>query len=289
MYPILFQVGPLAIRGYGVMLALSFLAGVYLALWRAKQRGLDAARLLNLCLLIVVSSIIGARVLYVIPHWEEFAGHPLDIISPFQSSGDIGLTGLTMYGGVIAAIAASLWSLKRHRLPVWRTTDVFTPSIALGIGITRLGCFLNGCCFGLPSTLPWSVMFPEYSAAGSLFPQTPLHPTQLYSSLYGLALFGVLLAVDRRHQHHEDGFLLALFLMLEPAAHFIVDFFRYYEESMTLTSVGTVSFSVNQGIGFLLFGLGLVLMLRVRARAIARARRPIQSGRRPITAPRRTR
>lgn len=288
MHPILFKFGPLAIRGYGVMLALSFLLGLYLALWRARRREIDPARLLNLCLLIVVSSIIGARVLYVIPHWSEFTGHPLDLISPFQSSGDIGITGLTMYGGFIAAVAVSLWYLRRHRLPTWRTTDVFAPSIALGIGITRIGCFLNGCCFGLPSTLPWAVTFPAYSAAGSLFPQTPLHPAQLYSSLYGLVLFGILLAVDRRD--HSDGFLFALLLTLEPLARFIVDFFRYYETSMTLTSIGSLSISVNQGICLILFGLGLFLMFRLRPRAIPqRARRPAQSGRRPVTATRRVR
>ncbi|MBI4553512.1 MAG: prolipoprotein diacylglyceryl transferase [Candidatus Latescibacteria bacterium] len=288
MHPILFKLGPLAVRSYGVLLALSFLAGVYVALWRARQRGLDPSRLLTMCLLIVASSIVGARVLYVIPHWEEFIGHPFDIISPVQSSGDIGITGLTMYGGVIAALATSIWYLKRHRQPVWRTADACAPSIALGIGLTRIGCFLNGCCFGLPSTLPWAVTFPELSAAGALFPRTPLHPAQLYSSLYGFALFGALLAVDRRDRY--DGFLFALFLMIESVAHFTVDVFRYYEASMTLTTVGAFPISVNQGLCLLLFGMGLFLMLRLRPRRTPqRSRRPARPGRRPTTATRRDR
>lgn len=258
MYPILFEIGPFAVRGYGVMLALSFLVGIYLALHRSEKRGLNVNHMVNLCLITIVFSILGARIMYVIPHWDEFSGHPLDTISPFQSSGSIGLTGLTMYGGFIGAIAASLLYLRRHRLPIWRVTDAFTPSIALGIGITRIGCFLNGCCFGLPSDLPWAARFPFNSTAGAFFPDTPLHPAQLYSSLLGFGLFGVLMVLDRRERF--DGFLFAMLLILEPITRFIVDFFRYYESSMTLATLSGVPMSVNQGISVVLCGLGLFIM-----------------------------
>ena len=155
MYPILFEIGPLTIRTYGLLLAISFMVGIILALRRSRERGLNQNQMINMCLLIMLAGIIGARIMYVIPHWNEFSANPLDIISPFQSSGAIGLTGLTMYGGFIAAILVSVLYLRWNRLSVWKACDAFVPSIALGIGISRVGCFLNGCCFGLPPSLHW--------------------------------------------------------------------------------------------------------------------------------------
>lgn len=283
MFPVFFEFGPLVIRGYGVMLALAFLLGIYLALERAHRRGLNQDHMVNLCLLIIVSSIVGARVLYVVPHWYEFRAHPLDIISPFQSSGGIGITGLTMYGGFIGGIAASVWYLRRKRLPVWKTTDAFAPSIALGIGITRLGCFFNGCCFGMPTDAAWGMVFPINSAAGAMFPDTPLHPAQLYSALLGFTLFGALMVLGRRERY--DGYLFSMLLILEPVTRFTVDFFRYYESSMTIAAIDGVSLSLNQGISIALCGAGLFLFFRLkeeahrrRVRRPARRRRTAEAG-----------
>jgi phosphatidylglycerol:prolipoprotein diacylglycerol transferase len=283
MYPILFEFGPVTIRGYGVMLAISFLLGIYLAIKRAQERGLNQHHMVNLCLLIIVCSLLGARIMYVIPHWEEFRGHVLDIISPFQSSGTVGLTGLTMYGGFIGAVAASLYYLRRHRIPVWKACDAFAPSIALGIGITRIGCFLNGCCFGTPTDLPWGVAFPAYSAAGSFYPETPLHPAQLYNAILGFGLFGLLLRMDRAERF--DGFLFSVLLILEPITRFIVDFFRYYEASMTLTVLDGVPFSVNQGVSLLICGAGFFLFGRLRHRAMRRKVRKTAPSRKGAESP----
>ena len=258
MYPILFELGPLTIRSYGVMLALSFLSGIYLALKRSETRNLNTNQMANMCLLIIVFSIIGARLMYVIPHWDEFKATPLDVISPFQSTGGIGLTGLTMYGGFIGALAASLLYLKRQRIPVLRACDAFAPSIALGIGLTRIGCFLNGCCFGMPTDLPLGVTFPLNSAAGSFYPDAHLHPAQLYNAILGMGMFALLLWSDRKERF--DGFVFSLLLILEPITRFVVDFFRYYESSMTLTSIGGTPLSVNQGISILLCGIGFLLL-----------------------------
>ena len=131
MYPILLEIGPLTIRSYGLLLAVSFILGIILALKRSKQRGLNQNLMTNMCLLIMLGGIIGARIMYVIPHWNEFSANPLDIMSPFQSSGTIGLTGLTMYGGFITAILVSILYLRWHKLSVWKTCDAFAPSIAL--------------------------------------------------------------------------------------------------------------------------------------------------------------
>jgi len=200
----LVRIGPLAIRSYGLMLALSFLLGILFARSRAKKAGVDFQRIMDLTVIVIVASVIGARGLYVVFHLKEFSSNPLDIINPFQGGGDVGIQGLTMYGGVILSILLSLWFLKRHGLPVWKVADVVAPCIALGIFLTRIGCFLNGCCFGTPCDLPWCVVFPAESAAGYFFPDTHIHPTQLYSSLYGLVILGLLLLSERRVQF--DGF-----------------------------------------------------------------------------------
>ncbi len=271
MYPILFEIGPLSVRTYGLLLAVSFLVGIILALRRARARGLNQNKMINMSLLIMLAGIVGARIMYVIPHWNEFSANPLDIISPFQSSGSIGLTGLTMYGGFIAAVLVSILYLRVNGLSVWKACDAFAPSIALGIGISRVGCFMNGCCFGLPTESALGVVFPAFSAAGSFYPDAHLHPAQLYNAVLGFGLFGLLLWLDRKPRF--DGFIFAVLLISEPITRFFVDLFRYYESSMTLGSLGGVALSVNQGISIVLVGMGLLLLGWLRNRAGQRSGR----------------
>lgn len=264
MHPVLFRIGPLAVHSYGLMLALSFLVGTYLATWRGRRLGLAPARMMDLAVYLMLSSAAGARLLYVVPHWEEFSGHPWDVINPFQNGG-VGIGGLTLYGGLISAVVVGIWFARRHRMPVWRVTDTMSPAIALGIFLTRIGCFLNGCCFGKPSSVPWAVVFPRSSAAGSMFPNTPIHPAQLYASFYGLAIFGILLSLERFKRF--DGFTFWSFILLYSVARFGVDFVRYYEESMTLFYMGDVGISLNQGISVGFFVLGWVMLSVLRRKS----------------------
>ena len=271
MHPILFEIGPFTVRTYGLLLAVSFIAGILLALRRSRARGLNQNQMINMSLLIMLAGIVGARIMYVIPHWNEFSANPLDIISPFQSSGSIGLTGLTMYGGFIAAVLVSILYLRVNRLSIWKACDAFAPSIALGIGVSRVGCFMNGCCFGLPTESALGVVFPAFSAAGSFYPDVALHPAQLYNAVLGFGLFGLLMWLDRKPRY--DGFLFAVLLIAEPITRFFVDLFRYYESSMTLGSLGGMALSVNQGISIVLIGLGLLLLGWARNRARQRSSR----------------
>lgn len=271
MHPILFELGPLTVRTYGLLLAVSFIAGILLALRRSRARGLNQNQMINMSLLIMLAGIVGARIMYVIPHWNEFSANPLDIISPFQSSGSIGLTGLTMYGGFISAVLVSILYLRVNRLSIWKACDAFAPSIALGIGVSRVGCFMNGCCFGLPTESALGVVFPAFSAAGSFYPDVPLHPAQLYNAVLGFGLFGLLMWLDRKPRY--DGFLFAVLLIAEPVTRFFVDIFRYYESSMTLGSLGGITLSVNQGISIALCGMGLLLLGWARNRARQRSSR----------------
>ena len=265
MHAVLFKIGPFAIRGYGLMLAIAFFVGIYMALRRSKRVGISSRNIVDLSVYIMISSILGARLFYVVSHWEEFSNRPLDIFNPFQSSGEFGIAGLVFYGGLLAATSVAIWYMRRHRMPVWKVTDVFAPSIALGIFFTRIGCFLNGCCFGTPADLLWGMVFPESSPAGYVFPHTPIHPAQLYSSLYGLAIFGLLLFLERFKRF--DGFTFWVFVLLYAAARFSVDFVRYYEHSMTLFRVIDGPISVNQGISVGLFLLGWMMLFMLRRRA----------------------
>lgn len=260
MHTTLIQIGPFAIRSYGLMLALSFLFGILLARWRAKKVGLDFQRMIDLAVVVIIASILGSRAFYVLFHLNEFSDNPLDIINPFQSSGEVGIHGLSMYGGVILSILSGWWFLKRHRLPVWKVADVIAPSIALGIVLTRIGCFLNGCCFGKPGHLPWCIVFPSDSAAGYFFPETHIHPTQLYASAYGLLIFLALLFLERFKTF--DGFTFWLFILLYAIARSSIDFVRYYEHAMTV-HIGSLAISVNHIVSLGLFLTAIWMLIHL--------------------------
>jgi len=245
MYPILFKLGPFEIRSWGVMFAISCLLGIWFAQRRAKQQGISPNLIMNLALIIISSAIVGSRLFYVAFHWEEFVPNPLDIISPYQSSGEWGIGGLSMTGGIILSVLTSLLYLHHKGGNFWGLADIVSPSFPLGIFFTRIGCFLNGCCFGKPSSLPFAVTFQAQSPAGFVYPHRALHPTQLYSSLYGIGIFLLLLYLERYKRF--SGFTFWLTLGFYCLARLLVDFLRYYEESMVLTKIKGVSFSVNQG------------------------------------------
>ena len=256
MHSKLFQIGPLEIHAYGLTLALSFLLGIYFAMYRAKKQGIDPNNIVDLSVVIVISAILGSRFLYVIFHLEEFKGRWLDTINPFQSSGQIGIAGLTMLGGLVAAVVFSIIFMKIKKMPLLKISDIMVPSVGLGIFITRIGCFFNGCCYGLPTDHSWGMVFPPGSPAGFCFSNQAIHPTQLYSSLYGLLIFALLLIIERYKKF--DGFLLYFFFIFYGISRFVVDFFRYYESSMV---IGGLSISVNQGISIGLVLLGALLLV----------------------------
>lgn len=258
MHPNLFKIGSVEIHSYGLMLAISFLLGIFLAMHRAKRRSIDPNNIMDLAVVIVISAILGARFLYVVFHLEEFRGHWLDTINPFQSGGQVGIAGLTMLGGFLAALLFSIIYLKWKKLPLLKIADVIAPALGIGIFFTRIGCFLNGCCYGTPTTARFGMIFSSESAAGYHFNNIPIHPTQLYSSFYGLVIFLTLLIIERWQKF--DGFLLYCFLVLYGISRFIVDFYRYYEDSMIILSLGNVPISLNQGISVLMILSGVALI-----------------------------
>ena len=177
MHPTLFEVGPLTVYTYGVLLAAAYLAGLKLAMVRAGRRGLDAARILDLGIYIIVSALVGAKLLLLATDFRAFTSDPRELLALVRSGG-------VFYGGLMLAVAVSLWYIRRAKLPLWTTCDAFAPGIALGHVVGRFGCFFAGCCYGRPTTLPWGITFTDPVAAANVGTPlgVPLHPTQLYEA-----------------------------------------------------------------------------------------------------------
>lgn len=265
MHPEIFSLGPLHIRSYGLMLALGFLGGILLAAYRARKAGEDPEHVYNMAVWLVLSSLFGSRLYYIITHYSEFrAGEGYSFFErilvemrnmfwPVGADGQVGLSGLIYYGGLIAATIAAVIYLKYHRLNMVKFLDAMAPGIALGEASTRIGCFLNGCCFGHPTNCALGVVFPPDSVAGSYNPGLPIHPTQLYSSFGALMIVGLILWLERYKRF--NGFSALLFFMLYPIARFIEDFFRFYEDGMQSHGL-----SQNQIISLITFAVAAVLM-----------------------------
>jgi len=184
VYPDILHWGVLHIRSYGLLLAIAFLLGTWLSLREARRLGLDEDRLVTVILVVLVSSVMGARALYVLEHVQEFRREWGSVLAVWQG-------GLTLYGGVVAGTVAGLLTARQLSMPMWTVADALTPALALGTVIGRIGCFLNGCCYGTPTQLPWGVVFPPDSFAGLEFGNATVHPSQLYFALAGLVLFAV--------------------------------------------------------------------------------------------------
>ncbi len=234
MFPTLFKFGPLSIHSYGVLLAFSFLLGIKLASVRAEKAGLDPKRIADLVFYMLLPALLGARLLYVFLNFSQYRDNLWSIVNPFQG-GEIGIGGLVLHGGLVGGLVAVFSYIRIKRMPVLKTLDVLAPTFPLGIFITRIGCFLSGCCYGKPTQLPWGVIFPEHCSAGyyqhhELSLLQPIHPTQLYDSLFGLITFALLLWLEKKYKKF-DGFTTCLMFILYPAFRFINEFFRqFYDE-----------------------------------------------------------
>jgi phosphatidylglycerol:prolipoprotein diacylglycerol transferase len=180
------------------------------------------------------------------------------------------------YGGLIAAIVVCIYQLRKHRLPLWTSGDLFAPGIALGYMVGRLGCLLAGCCYGKPTDVAWAITFTDPVAnlnVGTPL-NVPLHPTQLYESLAGLVIFLVLVVFERRGRAFA-GRTFWLFVLFYSVSRFVIEFFRGDDRGMPLEWLST-----SQLISLILFPLSLVMLWylsrpsRPQTEAPARPRKP---------------
>lgn len=244
---VLARLGEVSIKAYGAALMVGFLAGTYAAIRLGKRRGVPADRLLDLGLVILVGALIGARVGYVLQ-----AGGPLLDIPALMHEG---LGGLSFHGGLLGGLLTASIYIGITKLPYWRVADSATPAVALGYAITRIGCFLNGCCFGREAVgLPWAMTFPFSPDA---YPRLhAVHPTQLYASLMGFAMFGILLLLARGNSLGRAGRLFMALLMLEGVERFVMEIYRYPDPSftggLTLAQIVSIALFVVGALGWFL-------------------------------------
>jgi phosphatidylglycerol:prolipoprotein diacylglycerol transferase len=215
VHPIAFQWGPLTIHWYGVMIALAFLAGLWTATRRARRENISSERIADIVLWLMVGGILGARIVYVTTYWkDEFAGQPLSEIFMIQHG------GLVYYGGLIGAALAGFICIRWKKLPLWKTVDVLAPSCALGNFFGRIGCLLNGCCYGRACNLPWAIRFPPGHPTGGL----PVHPTEIYDALDNFILYLLLAWLFRRKKF--DGEVFATYLIGYAITRTVMEYFR---------------------------------------------------------------
>ena len=268
MFPELFNIGPIPIRSFGVGLGLTFLAGVWYVKRMTARDGKPFDPYLAFAYIMIFGGVIGARLSYVFLHWSDFSGNLTAAINPFQS-GHFGIAGLNLYGGILMAIAGSWVYARISKLNLLEVFDYFAPTVGLGLGISRIGCFLNGCCFGTPTDLPWGVTFPLGSIPTTVFGLQSLHPAQIYSSLYGLALFVTLHFMMKRKRF--TGQLIAVMFMAEAVFRFVIEYVRYYEDAMWFEAFG-LNPTYNQVVSVALLLIGMLIYVVQRKRGLTTPR-----------------
>ena len=263
MYPKLFELGPISIYTYGVLLAAAYLAGLWFATARAKARGLNADRVMDLGIYIIVSALVGAKLLLLVVEFDHYVENPSELWTIVRSGG-------VFYGGLLLAVGVAFWFVRRHHLPLWATCDAFAPGIALGQAVGRIGCLMAGCCYGRPTELPWGITFTNPLAAANV--GTPLgvslHPTQLYESGAALIILAALLLAERRDLGFH-GRTFWSYLLLYSSARFAIEFFRGDPRGTVFDLLST-----SQFVSALLIPLSLVMLV-----ALSRSGTPEPSGR----------
>jgi len=260
LHPILIDFGRFKLYSYGLMLFIAFILGIFIASRREKRYGLPEAAALDFSVAIIISSLIGSRTLYVLTHIAEFRGRWFDVVNPFQSDGTIGIAGLVLVGGVTVAILTILAMAWLRDINLLRILDVFAPSLALGIAIGRIGCLLNGCCYGLPTELPWGITFPMNCPAGAHYVDIHIHPTQIYAILYNFAIFGIILFAEKG-KIRFPGFSASIFFMVYGIFRFINESLRYHESGMHLVDWNSGFITVSQVFGIGLFLIGTIIFI----------------------------
>jgi phosphatidylglycerol:prolipoprotein diacylglycerol transferase len=243
-----------------VLVAIGVLVGLLISVRNAQKQGIQPERAWDFGIAVVLAGILGAKVLYILIDWRSYLENPGDIFSlaTLQAGG-------VFSGGLIGAFAVAAWFLRRHQMPALRTCDAFSPGLALGHSIGRLGCFAAGCCFGKPTHHFWGVTFTSRLAAlNSGTPlNVPLEPTQLFESAAELVIFFVLSWMLVRKKF--EGQVFGAYLFLYGVARFLLEFWRD-DPGRGSVFGGVMSGTQLISIGLVLTG-GLIWYLRPALRA----------------------
>jgi len=255
MHPILFEIGNWPVYSYGVLLALAYLAGLQLAVVRARRAGLDGTKVMDFGLYLIIAALVGAKLMLVIVDFDYFRNQPRELFSLVRAGG-------VFYGGLIGALLAAIVLVRRYRLPLWTTADLIAPGIALGHIIGRFGCLLAGCCYGRPTDLPWGITFTDPVAAANV--GTPLgqalHPTQLYDAGAEALILLLLLATERRGRPFP-GRTFWGYMLLYGVSRFVIELFRGDPRGAMM------GMATSQFVSVLIVPVSLFMLWRLRERA----------------------
>src|SRR5262245_42307713 len=254
MHPILFEIGNWPVYSYGVLLALAYLAGLQLAVFRARRAGVDPARIMDLGIYLIIAALVGAKLMLVIVDYKYFQAQPRELLSLVRAGG-------VFYGGLLAAFATGMFLVGRYKLPLWTTADLIAPGIALGHVVGRIGCLLAGCCYGKPTSVPWAITFTDPVASVNVGTPLnyPLHPTQLYDAGAELIILFVLLFTERRGRPFP-GRTFWLYMLLYAISRYIIEIYRGDERGII------VGLSTSQFVSVVLVPVSIYMLWRLRAR-----------------------
>lgn len=255
MHPILFEIGSWPVYAYGVLLAVAYLSGLQLAVVRARRAGLDAAKVMDLGIYLIIAALVGAKLMLIIVDFDYFRSHPGELLSLVRAGG-------VFYGGLILAFIVGLWLVGRYRLSVWTTADLYAPGIALGHVVGRLGCLMAGCCYGSPTDKPWGITFTSPIAAENAGTPlgTPLHPTQIYDAGAELLILVFLLIFERRGRPFA-GRTFWLYILLYGISRYIVEMFRGDPRGAIM------GVSTSQFVSLLIIPIAVIMLIRLRRAA----------------------
>lgn len=272
MLPTLFHIGPFPVHSFGVMVLLGFLLGLAYAVSQVRKKSEGAApgeitaeHVFDLSVTALFVSIVGARILYVLLDLQEFRSNPLDVFKVWTG-------GISIHGAIVAGSLYLWWYCRRHKLPFLKFADVIAPSFAIGYAVGRIGCFLNGCCYGHACDLPWAVRFLKDGREGVWTP--PSHPTQLYATVMGLIIFAMLHFWRKRP--HRDGEIMLGFFALYCVYRFIDEQFRK-GATADIFIAGLTHAQV-----FSLVALPVILFFLARLRSQPRRQAPVATTTEPV-------
>ena len=266
MHSICFRVFGKDVYWFGIMLAMGFLAALasWTVLGRKEKRDFNYCS--DMLFWVMISGIVGARIAYVISEWSTFVQDPITMLYVHRG-------GLIYYGGLIGAGVGVALFAARHHEKLLSLVDFVITSVPLGHVFGRIGCFLNGCCYGREHHGLFSVAYPKGSQpwdnqvyAGLITNDQPVslpvYPVQLYESAFNLVLYFILIWVYRNRNRNVDGRILALYLMTYPVERFLLEFLRG-DDRMAAKFMG-LDVAQAVSLGLFLLGLGLWVTLRDR-------------------------